>query len=408
MKVRRKQHLAGLIGVTALVMAVCAPQLRAADVPPKPDAATIAKLIRTAQMLDHACDASFDWMIHQQNEDGSYGRNPRTGKPYPSVGLTAMSLRAILSIPHEYAPQDGPFVTKPADWMKSVQKKDGAIVADDEKTANYETAVAILALEKCKSFGVTDYDATIANGVSYLKGCQYQPVAGDPKSGGVGYRSGDTKVDLPNTAFFIQALNAAGYKNDSPEFKNALSFLERCQASPEVNKLAWAKDQTDGGGRYNETGLTQDPKGQSTGAISYVLMSSYMKLDVPDNDPRMVAVLNYVANHYSTEEHPGLGYDGLFYYYVMMSQSLDEHARAANLYRVKTADGTDHDWTVELGRKLLSLQARDGSFVNSKSGKYWESDSVLCTAYAMLAMGQCYHDIEHELDLYHIDIPDDD
>lgn len=410
-----KATLAAPAVAAALWMAP-AGALLAADAPPAPpapaaapDKAHVAALIKTGQRLDRACDKAFDWLVHQQNPNGSYGRNPRTNEPYPSVGLTAMALKAIMSIPHQYSPGDGPFVTKPGDWLVSVQKESGVIVAADEKNANYETSVAIMALSKLKTFDEKTYSPAIAKAVTYIKGCQYAPADGDPKSGGIGYRAGDANVDLPNSQMFLDALHSAGYKKDSKEYKNALGFLERCQASAEVNKEAWAQKATDGGGRYNEKGVTQDKKtGDSTGGMSYSLMSSYLYLEIPNNDPRMTAVTNYVANHYNTEEHPGLGADGLYYYYVLMAQALDQYSRAGGGYSLKTADGATHAWSIELGQKLLSVQRPDSSFANAKSGKFWESDPVLCTSYSMLAMGLCFKNMEAELKSYGIELEEDD
>jgi squalene-hopene/tetraprenyl-beta-curcumene cyclase len=319
-----------------------------------------------------------------------------------------MALKAILSIPHKYSAQDGPFITKPGDWLMTQQKESGAIVGKDEKNANYETSTAIMALAKLKEFDAKRYGPPIDKAIGYIKGCQYATAEGDPKSGGVGYLAGDTKVDLPNSHQFLSALKFAGYNKDSKEFKNALAFLERCQASAEVNKQEWAKTAKDGGGRYNEKGVTQDKAGASTGALSYALLSSYLYMELPQNDPRRVAVLNYVTTHYSVEDHPGLGADGLYYYYVMMAKALEMNTTAGGSYIIKTPDGAEHDWTVELGQKMISLQQKDGSFMNSKSSAYWEGDPVLCTAYSMLAMGKCYQAIEAELKTMNIELEEDD
>jgi hypothetical protein len=47
--------------------------------------------------------------------------------------------------------------------------------------------------------------------------------------------------------------------------------------------------------------------------------------------------------------------------------------------------GIAHDWRKELTEALLAMQ-RDGSFWVNKSGRWEESDPVLVTSYAVLAL----------------------
>jgi squalene-hopene/tetraprenyl-beta-curcumene cyclase len=41
------------------------------------------------------------------------------------------------------------------------------------------------------------------------------------------------------------------------------------------------------------------------------------------------------------------------------------------------------DWASELALKLINLQQGDGSWSNSTSGRWWEKDPSLVTAYAV-------------------------
>lgn len=375
-----------LFGLTAVLLPA---GIAAADGAGQDPAAMMAEI----KGLERTLDQASAWLIGQRNADGSYGRNPATGEAQPSAGLTAMALHALASTHRNYSPADGPFISQPADWLLKNQQESGAIVAKDDKNANYETSVAIMALAQMVAAGDKQYQPAIDKAVGYLKGCQYAEAEGDAKSGGVGYRKGDTNVDLPNTGMFLAALKFAGHSKDSKEYKNALAYLERCQASAEVNQAEWAKTAKDGGGRYNEKGLTQNKAGVSTGALSYSLLTSYLILELPANDPRMVAINGYVAAHYSLDEHPGLGADGLYYYYAILGKALVLHSKATGNHTLKTADGVEHSWAQELGAKLKSLQQKDGSFVNAKSGKYWESDPVLCTSYAVLALSKARQDL---------------
>ena len=51
-------------------------------------------------------------------------------------------------------------------------------------------------------------------------------------------------------------------------------------------------------------------------------------------------------------------------------------------------DGRKVDWKAELSAKLLKLQRPDGSWAN-ENNRFWESDPVLCTAFALLSLELC-------------------
>ena len=107
----------------------------------------------------------------------------------------------------------------------------------------------------------------------------------------------------------------------------------------------------------------------------------YAKLS-PD-DPRVVAVKEWLGKNYTVSENPGLGDQGLYYYYHAMPKAL----AAANVSALKLADGGEADWRKDLGEKLLSLQRSDGSWQNP-NGRWMESNPVLVTAYIVLALEQ--------------------
>jgi squalene-hopene/tetraprenyl-beta-curcumene cyclase len=66
---------------------------------------------------------------------------------------------------------------------------------------------------------------------------------------------------------------------------------------------------------------------------------------------------------------------------------------AANIDKLKLKDGREADWRPDLGNQLLSKQREDGSWLNSANARWWESDSVLVTAYGVLTLEQIYHSI---------------
>ena len=74
-----------------------------------------------------------------------------------------------------------------------------------------------------------------------------------------------------------------------------------------------------------------------------------------------------------------MGSQGLYYFYDIM-------ARALSAAGVDSVGG--HDWRKELSQKLISLQRPDGSWAN-ENNRFWESDRVLCTSFAMIALECC-------------------
>ena len=84
--------------------------------------------------------------------------------------------------------------------------------------------------------------------------------------------------------------------------------------------------------------------------------------------------------NYTLEENPGMGPQGLYYYYHTMAKALS----AAGIDEVPTKNGS-MKWREPLALKLINLQRRDGSWEN-ENGRWWEKDPALVTSYAMLTL----------------------
>ena len=100
-----------------------------------------------------AVDAGLRYLRTQQADDGSWSG---------SVGVTALGLRAFLEAHRGYNEGDGPFITRPVQFIRYYVNTDGSI-SETNNNRNYNTAVAIAALQ---ATGNTEYDEIIANGVS--------------------------------------------------------------------------------------------------------------------------------------------------------------------------------------------------------------------------------------------------
>jgi squalene-hopene/tetraprenyl-beta-curcumene cyclase len=76
-----------------------------------------------------------------------------------------------------------------------------------------------------------------------------------------------------------------------------------------------------------------------------------------------------------------MGQQGYFYYLYLLTKALT----ASGEDRLRLANGTEVRWQDEVALRLLTLQKADGSWVNSEP-RWWETDSVLVTCYAVMAL----------------------
>jgi squalene-hopene/tetraprenyl-beta-curcumene cyclase len=103
----------------------------------------------------------------------------------------------------------------------------------------------------------------------------------------------------------------------------------------------------------------------------------HAKLD--RGDPRVRQSLEYLAKNWTVDENPGMGNQGLYYFFDIM-------ARALSAAGVEEVGG--HAWKRELSSKVMSMQKADGSWMN-ENNRFWEADPVLCTSFAMLTLALC-------------------
>jgi squalene-hopene/tetraprenyl-beta-curcumene cyclase len=289
------------------------------------------------------------------------------------------------------------------------QQPDGGIYL--KGLANYSTSVCIMALMAADPVA---YEPVLRRARMFLIGLQgnYPPGSeGEAFNGGVGYDAQDKRVtdsaaqpvgtpdatapkavapptqlhyDLSNTSFALEALRQTRHLADTTvigakdlNWGAAVAFLQRCQNLPQYNRAGWVK-----GDAKNIGGFVYDPLNKkgllSYGSMSYAGLLSYIHADLKKDDPRVTAVFDWLCRNYTLEENPGMGADGLFYYYHTMSKALSAHDTGT----LAMADGKEVDWATELTLKLIDLQQTDGSWVNS-SGRWWEKDPTLVTAYAV-------------------------
>ena len=179
--------------------------------------------------------------------------------------------------------------------------------------------------------------------------------------GGAGYGGSNSRPDLSNTAFFMEALRDTGLPADDPSLKKALVFVSRCQnLKGEFNDQAWAAKVNDGGfiytaakGGESMAGKTEDGGLRSYASMTYAGLKSMIYAGLDRNDPRVKAALTYITQHYTLDENPGLGPAGPVLLLPHLRQD-DGRARRADPDRRRGQSRTT-------GRPSWSRRWRSGS-----------------------------------------------
>jgi len=312
-------------------------------------------------------DNGLRYLRGRQEKDGSYGHH---------VGLTSMVLLAFAESHRGYGYGDGPFMGRAADWLVTQVRTDGAITGD--ATPTYNTALGIMALA---ALDKKKYAKEIAGGQKFLvsyqsdEDQQYKPE--DKFYGGIGY-GGDERPDLSNLHYALEALKRTDYDPDSDVWAKAQTFVTRCQNRSESNDQAWAGN--DGGFVYAPG---QSPAGEtrSYGAMSFAGLKSLIFTRAKKDDPRVKAAWEWIRTNYDFNTHPGMDTTSYFYYLQTAAEAL----RAYGELSVTDTKGRKHSWVRDLVDRILSLQKKDGSWVNDNK-KYWEGNPLLATARSIISI----------------------
>ncbi len=339
------------------------------------------------------------WIASEQNAtSGLWGE-----EEYPA--LTGLAVRAILGDPaREPGDKYGTTVENGYAFILSKVQSDGGIYG--KGLASYNTAICMMALLQSKK---PEYEPVIRKAQNFLANQQSDfDKRGETDNvfdGGIGYGARWAHSDLSNTHLAMEALFYAKKMLETKEGEDidldwaaAISFVEKCQNLPENNKEIWVSgDPADRGGfvyfpgssMAGERKLPGDRVAlRSYGSMSYAGLLSFIYAEMDPKDPRIIAAREWLPGNNSVEETPGLGPQGLYYYYHTMSKALS----LSGLTKIKDKDGKTHDWRRELARKLFDLQQPNGSWSN-ENGRWWERDPVLATSYALLSLERIYYSL---------------
>lgn len=350
-----------------------------------------------AQAYSRAVDRAIRFLQTKgQALDGSYSA-------HAGPGVTALVTTAILR--HGRTPDD-PLVARSLKYLEGFVRKDGGIYGKGSLVRNYETCLVVLCFSEANREG--RYDKLIKNADRFLKGLQWDEQEGHDRSsyyyGGGGYGRHE-RPDLSNTSFFVDALRAAGDGPDDEAIKRALIFVSRCQnLETEHNTTPFSSKNPDGGFYYTCAAGGSSPAGKtpngglrSYASMTYAGLKSMIYAGVGPDDPRVKAALKWIQKHYGLDSNPGLGNDGLYYYYHTFAKALD----AAGLDVIEDDQGNRHDWRRDLRRELIRRQRPDGSWINQPDSadrpvRWMEGDPNLVTGYALLALSYCRPAVERE------------
>lgn len=305
-------------------------------------------------------------------------------------GITALCVTSLLQ---SGVPADEPTVARALEFLTSLVRDNGGIYHPQTQHRNYETSISVLALSSANSNG--QYDTIIRNAEKFLRGLQWdedeEQKPEDPGFGGAGYGK-HQRPDLSNTQFLLEALKTAGVKADDPAMQKALTFVSRCQnLETEHNNTPFAAKIDDGGFYYtpaaggtSQAGVDANGGLRSYASMTYAGLKSMIYAGVRKDDPRVKAALTWITKHYSLRDNPGMGKQGLYYYYHTFAKTLS----VLEIDELKDASGKSHNWRNELVATLAKQQKSNGSWIN-EADRWYEGDPNLVTAYGLLALSHC-------------------
>lgn len=345
--------------------------------------------VAEAQVVDAAAyQEMVDRAIRYLRDKGQAADGSFSGQE--GVGPTGLVVSGLLAIG---LPADDPMVARALAYLERYVQPSGGVYHLDSLHRNYDTCIVITAFARANQDG--RYSPVLAKAEAFVKGLQWDDGEGKDKSdmfyGGAGYGS-HSRPDLSNTTYLIDALHELGRGSEDAAMQRALAFVSRCQnLKTPANDSEFADKLEDGGFYYtvaaggeSKSGVEDNGGLRSYGSMTYAGLKSMIYAGVSQDDKRVTAAINFLRKNYDLESNPGMGTQGLFYYYHTMAKALD----AVGQPEFQDAQGKQHDWKAELRSKLYEIQRKDGSWVND-TPRWMEGDPNLVCGYTLLALAYC-------------------
>lgn len=378
------------------------------------NAARLAEPEHAAKAAEISDKAAAFLRAQQDPTTGGWSVNPQA-PAYPAI--TALALIGLAMDPtiDQTQPPTDLAIVNAVKFLMKYRQPDGGIY--DRVLPSYNTAICLSALSRINT---PEAKSAVKAGVEFLKGLQFGEGAvaytglgesavavtkDHPFYGGWGYGK-HGRPDLSNTAWALDALHDCGVDSSDPAFQRALVFLGRTQMVGTLNDQPYAKGSTQGGFIYATSvnkdnvgvGQSMAPEFEETlddgtkvsrlrayGSMTYAGFKSYIYAQLAKDDPRVRAAVGWMSRNYTLSENPGLGKNGLYYYYVTFAKALA--ANGQPMIDVQNSDGTTvrREWAKDLTERFAELQRPDGSF--EKMDERWmEDNAVLTTAYSLVAL----------------------
>ena len=348
------------------------------------------------EKIKRAIEKGAKFLYQNQNATGWWsdpGLPALTG-----LALVALEMADVTRLDAKYQSER----TRAYDYLTSLAKPDGAI--HDGRLINYNTACSLMALSVANN---THYRPLIEKARAYIAASQVdlgeKGKLDDPHDGGVGYNYNYDHSDMNNTLMAIEAMRMSEsalrqkdqgtqpLKNDL-DWKALEHFLASCQNLPErSNNPNLSNYPEDRGGFIYHPGeskagevVDEETKRaalRSYGSITYAGMMSFAYARIGKNDDRVSAVIEWLGKNYTLNENPGMGQEGIYYYFHLISKALT----AQDVTTLKGPDAKPIHWKNDLAAKLISLQNKDGSWKNSNK-RWMEGDPNLTTSYVLVAL----------------------
>ena len=342
-------------------------------------AATLCAADRT---IDEAIESGLKFLLSKQEADGHFS-DPQM------PALTALPLWAMTAGGQSKSEN----AKKAAEFVLKTQRPDGGFYVPKpgrggSGLGNYNTSVCVSALFES---GLAPVKA-ILDARTYIAGSQL--TGDDTMAGGFGYDrlSRRRAADMSNSSYAFDAMRRtekveefrpAGEKKADLDWAKALKYVESMQVKDGEMKGGFVyNDRTAQAGV--QTNASERVQLRAFGSMTYAGVLSMCHARLTREDTRVRSALEYCGKYWTLAENPGMGSQGLYYYFDILSRALD----ASGVQTLRGPDGKEINWKKELSERVIALQQEDGSWVNDNN-RFWENDPVLVTSFAILTLSFC-------------------
>jgi squalene-hopene/tetraprenyl-beta-curcumene cyclase len=326
-----------------------------------------------------AADKGFEWLRTAQSPDGSW-----SDKRFP--GMSALALWAMANAKD---PANAAAAEKAEAYLVACAQPDGGIYVPipgrrGGGLGNYNTCLCLTALHAAGAGA--RHTATLLAARAYIASTQIE--TDGLHEGGFGYdkKSPREYTDLNNTFYALDAMRRTQDLEEARPVGEKRVSVDWEAAKRYVLSMQQTEGEDAGGFVYNREIPRAKKEGDAPqlkayGSMTYAGLLAMLHCDLSRDDPRVRSVYQYIGKHWTLDENPGQGNQGLYFYYDILARALD----AAAIQTLELADGTKVDWKEALAKELIRRQQADGSWVNDNN-RFWEADPALSTSYALIAL----------------------